>query len=176
MKRILLVRHAKSSWKNTEIPDFDRPLNGRGKKDAPFMARLISQKENKPALLLSSPALRASLTAKVFADAFGYPKSEIVFDKEIYFGDEDSIFNTLSKLDDALDTVVLFGHNPNFTNLTNWFCGSDIENVPTCGVCAMAFDVKKWKGINKGLARLEYFDYPKMYRIDAAPEREWRED
>src|SRR5689334_22986953 len=111
MKTLFLVRHAKSSWAHLSLNDFDRPLNARGKKDAPFMGEILYNQHILPDLLLSSPAKRAFSTAKKIAKAIGYKKKEINTDKDIYDADEDTLLKVIHRQDQKYDSIMLVGHN-----------------------------------------------------------------
>jgi phosphohistidine phosphatase len=161
MKKLYIIRHAKSSWKNSELDDFDRPLNKRGELNAPFMGNILKEKKVKPDLILSSPALRAKTTAEIIAKKLNYSK-EIVFIKEIYEASASSLNEILIQLNDESNTVLLFGHNPEFNMLTEMYVNFD-ENIPTCGVVELEFDCNRWSEISAKNARLASFDYPKNY-------------
>ena len=161
MKLLYLVRHAKSSWSNLSLDDIDRPLNKRGKRDAPIMARRIKEQGIVPSLFLSSPAKRALKTCKVFARALDYPKYRIETDMGLYHASENEILEIIRQKNDALDSLIVFGHNPGFTSLANALTGQDIFNVPTCGIVAIAFAESSWSDIGYDRGELRFFDYPK---------------
>lgn len=164
MKTIVLVRHAKSSWDNPEFSDFERPLNGRGIKDAPFMGSLIKKMGLKPDLMVSSPAVRALTTCKMFAEAMEYPIENIVQDKKIYEYGPNAILAILESMDDKVNTVFLFGHNPDMTHLTNFLSGVHVDNVPTCGVSCIDIDSGKWENLRQVKGDLRFFEYPKKHK------------
>ncbi len=163
MKKIYLVRHAKSSWDNSRLPDFERPLNQRGKKDAPFMGELFARKRIKPQIMISSPAVRALATAKIFAEKLNYPADRIVTAPTIYEGSAGDIMLIISSLSDYYSELILFGHNPALTVLNNYLTDKPVINIPTCGISGIKFDVKKWKDIKPGGGRNFMFEYPKKY-------------
>ena len=167
MKKLILVRHAKSSWKDASLDDHDRPLNKRGERDAPHMGKVVKDKKVKPDLIVSSTALRAYSTAKEFAKKLDYPKSDILRMKELYLAELDGLTEIVKNLDDKDETVFLFGHNPGITWLANYLSGESVENVPTSGVFAMQFDIESWKEVAAGNGALSFFLYPKMYFKDA---------
>ncbi|HEY0654458.1 MAG TPA: histidine phosphatase family protein [Chryseosolibacter sp.] len=167
MKTVYLIRHAKSSWEEEGLADFDRPLNERGKIDAPRMGKRLKEKDIVPDLLLSSPAKRALSTAKRIADAIGFPKEKIKTDRALYHADEDEILNVIRSLSDKNDCVILFGHNPgltDFVNTMNHDRSHYIDNVPTCGVVAFTFQTNSWKHIDFGKGDLILYDYPKSQK------------
>jgi len=161
MKRLTLVRHAKSSWKDRSLSDFDRPLNKRGKHDAPMMGERLAKLNIIPDQIVSSPAKRALKTAQVIAATIGYPKKKIQENHAIYEADRHSLLRIVQEFEDAFRHVMLFGHNPAFTYLANDFIREHIENMPTCGIVCIDFDVSSWADIRPGTGRLVFFDYPK---------------
>ena len=162
MKTLFLVRHAKSSWKDSSIDDNDRPLNKRGKRDAPFMGELLKEKVVNPDLVISSPAKRASKTAQIIAEQIGYYKKDIIYSEEIYEASSRELVDFIKKIDDKYNSVMLFGHNPGFTMLNNFLSKHYIDNIPTCGIVALEFN-NTWKEIDKNTAKMIFFDYPKRY-------------
>jgi phosphohistidine phosphatase len=163
MKVVYFVRHAKSSWADPSLKDFDRPLNKRGLRDAPFMGKLMNAKAGPADLLLSSPAVRARTTAEYFAHALGIDKENITLEAGIYEAFPAELINILQKLDDELQTVMLFGHNPALTSIANLFSEEPIANVPTCGVFKVEATVARWEAFNESVGRLTEFHYPKQY-------------
>jgi phosphohistidine phosphatase len=162
MKTLLLVRHAKSSW-DEPVSDIERPLNKRGKKDAPFMAELISKKIEKPDIIFSSQAVRALDTAKYFASAFNYPENEIRVDNIIYHEGASGIISMLKKLDEKITSVMVFGHNPILTYLASMLFGKAFDDVPTCAVICFELEIEAWTQIDDMPATLQFFEYPKKY-------------
>lgn len=155
MKTLYLVRHGKSSWKDLSLKDFDRPLNKRGKKDAPFMAELLKEKGIRPDIIISSPAKRARKTAEEFAKALKV--GNIVFDEKIYYEDESDLLKIIDKAAKKHDTVFIFGHNPTLTDTANSLIEEEkIDNIPTTGIAIINLESKKLIG----------FEYPKKYRQD----------
>ena len=161
MKRLYLVRHAKSSWKNPDLRDMDRPLNKRGKRNLPVMAQWLYDRGTRPDLIISSPAKRARKTAKGFARALTYPKKRIVIREEIYAAGVRDLLDLLAALDNEYFEVLMVGHNPGFTILANLLSGQHIANVPTCGIVALDFDIHAWSEISSGSGSLLFFDFPK---------------
>jgi phosphohistidine phosphatase len=162
MKYLYLVRHAKSSWDEPGLSDLERPLNNRGKKDAPLMGKIIADKKIKPDLIISSPAQRARKTAIAFAEEFGIKKKEIIFDEKIYEATSSELIEVIRNFNNDFQTVMLFGHNPGLTNLSNSLSQKIIDNIPTCGIVALKFD-DDWKNIKPKSAVQEFFEYPKLY-------------
>ncbi len=163
MKTIYFVRHAKSSWDHPTLRDIERPLEARGLRDAPLMAKVLKSKGVEPDLLLSSPATRAYSTALYFADAFEIDRVEVQLEPRIYEAFSEDISDIISKLPAEADTVLLFGHNPTFTTLANQFSSNYIDNVPTCGIFKVEAKVNSWKEFKAPVATLTEFHYPKQY-------------
>lgn len=163
MKTLYLVRHAKSSWENRSVSDFDRTLNERGKRDAPFMGRVLKEKDIAVDLMLSSPAVRALTTANIFADEISFPENKIVKEKDIYEADRSELMDVLMKTDDSVNNVMLFGHNPGITYLSNYLCNFETDNIPTCGVVCMEMDFDSWKYLGNKSCSFKFFEYPKKY-------------
>lgn len=162
MKTLYLVRHAKSSWKQPELSDFERPLNKRGKKDAPFMGKILSDKDVNPAMMISSPAKRAATTAKIIASEIDYPGDKIVFDENIYDATGRGLLEIISGIDEKYDSAMLFGHNPGITVLQNNLSDHFIDNIPTSGVVALRFN-SSWSEIKLKSGKFVFFEYPKKY-------------
>ena len=163
MKKIYIVRHAKSSWGDLNLADIDRPLNKRGKRDAPFMGAKCKSKGYIPDLLISSDANRAYTTAKVFREALGLDSNQLSKDHSLYHAPEDSYLNACYGLDDNVDSVMLFGHNPGITYLANSVSDDYIDNVPTCGVLVIDASIDKWSDLDFSNCILKDFIYPKLY-------------
>lgn len=162
-KTLYLIRHAKSSWDNTSLSDHDRPLNKRGKRDAPFMAKVLRKKGIKPDLIISSTALRALDFAKIIAEELDYSRKKIIATKDLYMADERKMLEILRSADDSLNTVFIIGHNPYITEFANSLCNHNLDNIPTSGIFCIEFHVKKWNEINPGTGKFVSFDYPKKF-------------
>ena len=161
MKTLYLVRHAKSSWDYPHLSDHDRPLNGRGKRNAPEMGARLASRGIKPDLMISSSAKRARRTANAIAAEVGYAKGDIIRTKYLYHAGEHEMLSLVQKQHDEAPTLMLFGHNPGFTGFANALADTDIDNIPTSGVAAIQFDVDSWKDVDFGKGELLFFDYPK---------------
>lgn len=147
MKRLIFVRHAKSSWKNPDLEDIDRPLNKRGMKDAPDMGLRLKKKKINPELLITSPANRAQTTARIIAEKIDYPAKKIETQASLYSSGVPGIMNVITHIDDVYSEVMLFGHNPDFTTITNYLSSPFTDKLPTCGVVAIDFDVMSWMDV-----------------------------
>ena len=163
MKYLYLVRHAKSSWDFPELKDFDRPLNKRGKRNAPEMGLRLAARELKLDAIISSPANRAITTAKVMAEQLDFPVANILQMDEVYHASSTQLVQLIHELSDDRKCVMMVGHNPGFTDLANFLKEADyyIGNVPTCGVVAIEFPLNRWAEITKHCGRMLFFDYPK---------------
>lgn len=163
MKLLYIVRHAKSSWDDTELSDFERPLNERGKRDAPRMGKRLKEKSFTADLILTSPAKRALSTAKRIGKVIGYDSDKIKKDRRLYHADDDTILDVLQHLKDKHHTLMLVGHNPGLTDFVNSLMDEemDIDNVPTCGVVAFEIKINSWKNLDWGIGKFLFFDYPK---------------
>lgn len=161
MKTLILIRHAKSSWKDPTLPDLKRPLNKRGKKNAPEMGKRMFKRRMIPDLFVSSPAKRAMVTAKTLAEEVGYRVSSIEMEDKIYEGGVTELLEVIWSLEDKFSKVALVGHNPGFTELSNYLAEAGIENVPTCGIVEMEFEVASWRDIGTDPGKLIHFDFPK---------------
>jgi phosphohistidine phosphatase len=162
MKTLYIVRHAKSSWDNVNLPDFDRPLNTRGKTDAPRMGKRLKEKDVHPNLMLSSPAKRALSTSKRIAEVLNYPEKNIKTDKKLYHADAEDILSVIRDQKNRFEVLMVFGHNPGLTDFVNEIGKStSIDNIPTCGIVAFRFDIDEWHDVTKKSGELLFFDYPK---------------
>jgi len=164
MKTLILVRHAKSSWKDGSLPDRKRPLNKRGKRDAPTMGQRLAEQGVEVELMISSPATRAMATAEAMAEELDYPWDGIVTEERLYEADAEEILTVVEEQDDWIDRLMVIGHNPGLTALANILSRSDLENIPTCGVVELAYDVDKWVEIVEARPVRFAFDYPKKQR------------
>jgi len=162
MKILYLVRHAKSSWKHPELSDIERPLNKRGKRDAPFIGNQLKEKGVKPDILISSSAVRARKTAEVIAKIIDYPKSKILIDKNIYEASSSELVSIIQGFDDKYDSVMMFGHNPGLTMVNNYLTDSYIDNIPTCGVVGIRLN-SSWEKVENGSGDVFLFIYPKLF-------------
>lgn len=161
MKTLYIVRHAKSSWDFDELLDFDRPLKERGVNDANDMASRLGNAGHSPELIISSTAARALQTAKIFCENLKIPDSRISLSDDLYDAEYEDILNVILQADDAFNSLMVFGHNPGFTDLANYLGTTNIDNIPSSGIVILKFDTTNWKKIGRNLAKEELFDYPK---------------
>ena len=161
MKKLLIIRHAKSSWNDITQQDFDRPLNDRGHKDAPRMAKRLLKDEIEIDAFISSPAVRALTTAEYFAEAYDVKKKNIIQEQILYHPEPKIFFEIISNLDDDYKTVAIFSHNPGITEFVNQLCDVRVDDMPTCAVYGVKADIKGWKDFSNSEKKFWFFDYPK---------------
>jgi phosphohistidine phosphatase len=161
MKTLLLVRHAKSSWDDFSIKDFDRPLNDRGKSDAPLMAQRLLDREIKIDAFIASPAKRARKTAELFAKQFKESKDGIIFVDSLYLASTSTFSEVIGKTDNQFDTIAVFSHNDGITAFANTLTNTKTDNIPTCGIFAVRIKAKKWSAFAEAEKEFWFFDYPK---------------
>ncbi len=161
MKTLYLLRHAKSSWKNPELLDFERPLNRRGKKDAPAMGKFLKSQKIEIEMLVCSPAKRTRKTAKKVAKEIAYPKQQILYKKEIYEANVADLFGIVQETPNEISSLMLVGHNPSLNDFANLLLSENpIENIPTAGIVAISFAVNSWQEIEENTGKLLFFEYP----------------
>lgn len=161
MKTLILIRHAKSSWADPGQNDFDRPLNERGKKDAPEMAARLHQRIPVIDLFLSSTAKRARKTAAFFAEAYGVEKEAIQLAPSLYMAGIPEFQAQLTALPDTVESVALFSHNYGITAFANTLSTVRVDDMPTCSFYAVRFKCDHWKDIETAETEFLFFDYPK---------------
>jgi len=161
MKTLVIVRHGKSSWKDPFLSDHQRPLAKRGLKDAPKMGARLADWGPPIDRVLSSSALRALATAELVTGEMGLPWDEIQVEDGLYHATETELLELICEQEDYLDGLMLFGHNPGMTYLVNDISDLDLDNLPTCGVAILQFNVESWSEIGDVLASRADFDYPK---------------
>jgi len=161
MNTLFLIRHAKSSWKDVTIHDHDRPLNKRGKENAPRMGDRLKKRLIMPDLIFSSTALRAKATAKCIGKKINFPIIKITFLRELYHASPNRLFDCISQAPDQADSIMFFGHNPGLTELAVNQWNIPILNLPTCGILKIQFKSDSWKLVGKERISSTTFDYPK---------------
>ncbi len=160
MKRLCLIRHAKSSKDDPSLPDKVRPLNKRGKKEAPLMGKRLKKLAIMPQAIYSSPAKRALGTAKIIAKKLKFPLKKIKLVDSMYYSNIPKLLKVIKKIDDSVDVAFLFGHNPEFTGLANYLTPRAIENVLTCGVLCVDYKLDSWKKVRRKKGRVAFFGSP----------------
>jgi phosphohistidine phosphatase len=164
MKTLFLLRHAKSSWKDDTLDDFDRPLKTRGLGDAQLMGKLMRQREIGLDLVISSSAERARQTAQLVLMSAGL-QAEIKYDDRIYEAGMRRLLTLISRLDNQTGSVMLVGHNPGFEELLKTLTG-EIHNMPTCTLAGIEFDLEDWSQVKARTGRLTLLLTPKELRKD----------
>lgn len=155
------MRHAKSSWQEVGISDFDRPLNDRGKEDAPQMAKRLLDRKIKIDCFFSSPAKRAQKTAKLFMKEYDEKKEHLILVPSLYEASVEDFYAAIETFDDDCSVVAMFSHNPGITEFVNSLTEYFTDNMPTCGVFAVSIDTKKWRYFKESNKSLLFFDFPK---------------
>lgn len=166
MKTLFILRHAKSSWDDTDLADFDRPLNYRGRKAAPFMGELVARNGFEPAVILSSPAVRAKETALLVKDS-GRLSGEMRFDDRIYEASPPGLRQVVSEIDDVYNSAMLVGHNPGIEGFIRYLTG-DLQPMPTAALAVIDLRIEKWKEIDDGCGELRAIYRPKDEMRDIA--------
>jgi phosphohistidine phosphatase len=161
MKTLTLVRHAKSSWKNPHLSDRQRPLNKRGKRDAPIMGKRILEHGIRPSLIVSSPATRAWTTAKIIATQISYPIEFLQREDSLYLASLDGILEVVAAQDNGFNNLMVVGHNPGMTDLANFLSPGLTHNLPTAGVVCVQIDQDDWNLFERPQTELLVHDYPK---------------
>ena len=161
MKTLTLVRHAKSSWRDMHLSDRKRPLNKRGKRDAPAMGKRMLRHGIRPALIISSPAKRAWSTAKKIAAEISYPRELLQRDDSLYLASVDDILDVIVAQDNGVDSLMIVGHNPGLTSFANFLSPGLTSNLPTAGIVSVAIDQDDWNLYEQPDTKLLVHDYPK---------------
>lgn len=161
MKTLLLIRHAKSDWGNPLLKDFDRPLNDRGKRDAPMMAHRLLDKNILIDAFISSPANRAKKTAGIFVKEYKRDKDEIIFKDELYGAPENIFFDVIVSVNNKFDSIAIIAHNPGLTDFANLLTSTRVDNIPTSGIFAIKPDCDEWKNFREAKKEFWFFDFPK---------------
>lgn len=164
MKTLYLLRHAKSSWKDTDLQDFDRPLNGRGREAAPLVGRFMRKKKLRVDLIISSPAARARQTAALVKESAGL-SAELRYDERVYEADAARLLEVVAQAGDSADAVVLVGHNPGVEELLTFLTGESC-GMPTAALACLSLDVEKWGKARERAGRLEWLVRPKDFAED----------
>lgn len=160
MKKLILIRHAKSSWTQAGMSDFNRALNQRGINDAPKMAERIRSSKLTIDQIVSSPALRAITTAETFSVVLDIPFENILQNKDIYEADPETLMRIVSKFEPSWNTVIMFGHNPGLSYLVGLLTGELYDKV-TCSISEIDIHIDDWAHCTAGIGSLISYDFPK---------------
>jgi phosphohistidine phosphatase len=159
MKTIFLLRHAKSSWSDPSLADFDRPLNERGKKAAPFMGKLMEERGFSPEIIVTSPAVRARTTASLAKEAGKLP-GLLIFEPRIYEASTQGLRQVASELSDSVKSALIVGHNPGMEGFIRYLTGR-VEPMPTAALAVIPLGVDKWHDISEGCGTLQHTFRPR---------------
>lgn len=163
MKTLTILRHAKSSWSDAGLSDFERPLNRRGERDAPRIGERMAAAGLRPALILSSPAERAITTARIVADKLNYPREFLEKEPALYHASLDTLLDVVVAQEDRINNLMLVGHNPGLTLLANHLLPGIMDNLPTAGTLTVEINSLDWTVYSRPDATLVRFDYPKKF-------------
>lgn len=163
MKSLVLMRHAKSSWKSSALSDFERPLNKRGRREAPFMARELLRHGIRPDLIISSAATRAMSTALIVAGELGIAPKAIHAEMRIYEAKTSDLLEVVRSLPGRARSALLVGHNPSISEFADTLTREDLDELPTAGVLRLDFPVDSWERIDRRTGNIRLFDYPKKH-------------
>jgi len=159
MKTLFVLRHAKSSWENTDLSDFARPLNERGLKAAPLMGKFIYKNQLQPELILSSPAERAKQTA-ILVKENAQTGGEIRYDERVYEASPASLLEVIAEQSDEIESVMLIGHNPGLEGLLK-ILTNEAQQIPTAALAVIDLKIGKWSEINSSTGNLRTLIRPK---------------
>ncbi len=161
MKKLFLIRHAKSSHDDLKTKDIDRKLNNRGNEEAPIMGKFLQEQGVKPDLIFSSPAIRALETAKLFSKELNYPEAAILINSDLYSFNQSIIMSFILSINPSAETALLFSHNPTFYELANYFTQNKIPSMPTCCIVGIEFKTDKWGEVETSEKNLICYEFPK---------------
>ncbi|WP_456383068.1 SixA phosphatase family protein [Hydrogenimonas sp.] len=164
MKELFIFRHAKSDWDDPQLSDYERPLNKRGREDAPKMGEHLAGLGVVPDLVVSSPAKRAKKTAKIVAGKLGYDPDAIEWVEGIYEASPQSLLYLVCQLPDEAERVMIVGHNPGLTALANMLGDVAVDNIPTAGCVGIVFDTDRWEKACRMKGHTLFFEYPKKVK------------
>jgi phosphohistidine phosphatase len=164
VKTLALVRHAKSSWDDPSIADHDRPLNERGRRDAPLMGARLHERGFAPGVILTSTATRAQATAEAIAAELGYPLDGIVVVPSLYGASPATMLAIVGGLEDSIDSALLVAHDPGMRELATRL-SADIERMPTCAIAEFTFEVASWRDVPDAWPDTVRFDSPRRDEI-----------
>jgi len=161
VKKLFIIRHAKSD-QSFFGNDFERPLNDRGKADAPVMAKRLLQKQSAIDAFISSPAKRAKRTAESFCTVYGRKDDDLIFVSALYHAPPEIFYDVIGLLDEKFNTVAIFSHNPGITYFVNSLIPEiQVDNMPTCAIFAVQANITQWSEFSKAKKEFLFFDYPK---------------
>ncbi|WP_276498705.1 SixA phosphatase family protein [Pontibacter litorisediminis] len=164
MKTLYILRHAKSSWKFDGLSDHDRPLNKRGRHDAPLMGQELAARGVAPQLVISSPAVRAISTATLVSRELDYDPDDIAVDTRVYGAGKEDLLHVVQHAPADVDSLLLVGHNEALSEFANMLSQEPIGSLPTAGIVALQFNCESWFDISKENGSLLFLDFPKNHK------------
>tara|TARA_B100001029_G_C14985333_1_gene408611 strand:+ start:427 stop:924 length:498 start_codon:yes stop_codon:yes gene_type:complete len=165
MKQLIIIRHCKSSWLDSSLSDYERPLNKRGRNDGYKMSNELSKKIKHVDLLISSSSIRTKLTSNIFIDKINI--NEIQYRDDFYHSSSENIISILEKINNSFKSVIIIGHNPGFTDLVNKLTNINLFNLPTTGIVIVDLNIKNWDQIltkNTGY-EINWIKFPKELKL-----------
>ena len=164
MRRLTLVRHAKSDWKDASLKDFDRPLSRRGLREAPAMAERLADEKVQVDLMITSPARRALETARFFAKALDYPLRRLKLEDHLYLARPSEILEVVRRVGKRVQHLMLFGHNPGLSDFAHKLTrDKELGDLPTCAVYSMELNIASWAEAHYGEGRHATLSHPKNF-------------
>ena len=165
MKRITFIRHAKSSWDDPSLKDFSRPLNARGKNDAPLMGKEFGKRKIPFDLIISSPSVRTKQTMELMCPHLDYDLEDILWERAFFHADPKTLLMMIKPLPERIEHIGIVGHNPGITEIVNILQKQKyIDNLPTCGMVSLIYHGKNWNDLRADTCDLDLYLYPKMYK------------
>ena len=161
MKTLFLIRHAKSSWTESHLSDFERPLNQRGIESLAIMGESLKEELLTIGHIFSSSAARAHATANGLAGKSGVNSSKISFHGDLYHASVRDLLKFTCAINNSIDVAAITGHNPGLTDYSNYLTDEYIDNIPTCGIVKINFNIANWQEVSTGTGRQEFFRFPK---------------
>lgn len=161
MKELYILRHAKSSWSNLKLTDLQRPLNARGRHDAPLMGKVLTEVTDHIDEVILSPSERTKETAVGLKEHVKFSAERIV--DRLYHASTKDIADVIAMLDDSINDALLIGHNPGLTSFFNIYASQKIDNLPTCGLYRIRISANHWSDMDTTNAKVDFYKYPKMY-------------
>lgn len=162
MKKLYIVRHAKSSWKD-HVSDMDRGLKKRGKLNAPLIASKLISRGAKVDAIIYSPAKRTTQTSRLINNILQVPVSNVHMHEGLYLAPPKQLINIIKSTPKNVNELMVIAHNPGVTQLVNFLAKEHFENIPTCGTACVLFDIEDWEEISN-IGKLGFFIYPKMFK------------
>jgi len=166
MKRLSILRHAKSDWDDRRLSDHDRPLNKRGLRDAPMLGLLMQQESIVPNRIIASSAKRAMQTAELVGGKIGFPADRLHTEPELYLASTEKLLNVAARCDNKIEHLMLVAHNPGMTYLVNEISDVTLDNLPTCGLFCIELDIENWQDVVTAHGSCIWYHYPKLNRQD----------